>query len=106
MARFKVKKVKDPFDAIDSDWKDAVAAMSAGEVNLRIAEVAKGEQENQRLRDEDVDLATLKEQVKEAGAQYSEASKVNKLKIRYAMRVLGDKGGDTSGGTEAPEEKE
>lgn len=104
MARFKgPKKAKDPFESIPEDWKDAVAASSVDAINARIAEVAKAEEENLRLKGEDFDLASLKEQVKEAGAQYSEATKMNRLKIRYAMRVLGDKGGDTTGGAEAPE---
>jgi len=88
----KMPKVKDPFADLDSDWKDAVAQGTVEEINARIAEVAKAEALNQEAKSEDVDLASLKEQVKEAGAQYAEATKANKLKVRFCMRVLGDRG--------------
>jgi hypothetical protein len=86
------KKKADPFEAIPEDWRDAVADMTPDEINMRIADVAKNEQENLKAKAEDVDLANLKEQVTDANAPYKEASNINKLKIRYAMQVLGDKG--------------
>ena len=90
----KMKTVKDIFEDLDSDWKDAVATMSVDDINSRIAEVAKAEELNQRAKEDDLDLARLKEEVATAGAQYKEATKANKLKIKFAMRVLGDRGVD------------
>lgn len=88
----KMPKVKDPYADLPGEWKDAVAGSTAEEINARIAEVAKAEALNQEAKSQDMDLASLKEQVKEAGAQYAEATKANKLKVRFCMRVLGDRG--------------
>jgi hypothetical protein len=85
-------KVKDIYQDLDPEWKDAVAQATVEEINGRLAEVAKAEANNQEAKEQDMDLASLKEQVKEAGAQYSEATKANKLKIRFCMRVLSDRG--------------
>ena len=92
MPKMPNKKKTDPFEAIPEEWRDAIAEMDPEEINLRIAEVAKAEQENLKAKTEDVDLANLKEQVADANAPYKEASNMNKLKIRFAMQVLGDKG--------------
>lgn len=83
---------KDQFDDLDSDFKDAAANMSPDELNGRIAEVAKNEQENLKNKREDEDLKEKKAQVTEAGKGYKEASKQNTLRIKFLMRVLGDKG--------------
>jgi hypothetical protein len=86
------QSAKDPFEALDSDFKDTISGSTVDEINARIAEVAKSEEENQKAKKDDQDLAEKKAQATEAGAQYKEASKMNRLRIRYAMRVLGDKG--------------
>jgi hypothetical protein len=83
---------KDQFDDLDSDFKDAAASMSPDELNARIAEVAKNEQENLKLKTEDEDLKAKKAQATEAGKVYKEGSKQNTLRIKFLMRVLGDKG--------------
>lgn len=88
----KMPKVKDPYQDLPEEWKDAVAQGTVEEINARISEVAKAEALNQEAKEQDLDLASLKEQVKEAGAQYSEATKANKMKIKFCMRVLGDRG--------------
>lgn len=86
------KTKKDPFEDLDPEFKDALAAMTVEDINKRIAEVAKNEQENLKMKDEDEDLAEKKAQATEAGAVYKDASKMNRLRIQFAIRVLGDKG--------------
>ena len=83
---------KDIFDDLDSDFKDTAANLSPDELNARIAEVAKNEQDNLKHKKEDEDLKEKKAQATAAGAQYKEASKQNNLRIKFLMRVLGDKG--------------
>lgn len=84
---------KDEFADLPADWKDEVVAMTRESIDEEIAKVAKQEQENVDAKKADPDLENLKWQVKEASAPYREASKMNKLKIKYAIQVLGDKGG-------------
>lgn len=89
-----IKGKQDPFKDIDSDWRDRIAAMSAEEINGEIAKVAKDQEALDAAKDADDDLASLKEQVKVAMEPYNDGRKANRLKIRYAIQVLGDKGGE------------
>ena len=86
------KEKKDPFAAIPEEWRDAVAASTVEQIDARIAELAKNEEENQNNKKEDEDLAEKKEAVKFAAEGYREATKMYKLKMKYVMRVLGDSG--------------
>jgi hypothetical protein len=90
MARGRPKKGE--FEDLDSDFKDAIASSTVEDINKRIAEVAKNQETNLKSMAEDQDLAEKKEAVKDASAQYREATKANRLRIAYCMRVLGDKG--------------
>lgn len=83
---------KDVFEDLDSDFKDAAANMTEDQLNSKIADVAKNEQENLKNRAADQDLKEKREQAGEAGKQYKEASKANRLRIQFLIRVLGDKG--------------
>lgn len=87
------KKNKDPFADLPSEWRDSITAMGRESIDEEIAKVAKQEDENVRAKKDDPDLQNLKWQVKEASAPYREATKMNKLKISFAIQVLGDKGG-------------
>jgi ElaB/YqjD/DUF883 family membrane-anchored ribosome-binding protein len=92
MARRGFKGPKDPYEDLDSDYKDAIAASTVEDINKRIAEIAKNEQDNLKAKGDDQDLKEKKEAATEAGKQYKDASKQNRLRILFAMRVLGDKG--------------
>jgi hypothetical protein len=85
---------KDPFDALDTDEKDKLAAMAPDDIKGYIARVAMDQENLLKARDEDQDLQEKKEAASEAGAIYKEGSKRNRLRTKYAMRCLGDKGGD------------
>jgi hypothetical protein len=88
----KTRKRKDEFADLDSDWKSGIASMSTDEVNARIAEIAKAEQEMQATKKEDEDLNSLREQLKAAAQGYREHTKLSKLRIKFCMRVLADRG--------------
>ena len=45
-----------------------------------------------KARDEDEDFQSKKEILKEAGAVYRDGAKMCRLKIRYCVQALGDKG--------------
>jgi hypothetical protein len=83
---------KNEFEDLDSAWKDGIAGMTEEEINNKIAEIAKAEEENQKLKKEDEQLAEAKEAAKIAGEGYKEASKLSKARIRFCMRVLSDRG--------------
>jgi IS5 family transposase len=86
------RPAKSEFADLDSDFKDAIAASTPQEINDRIAEVAKNEEENQKAKKEDQQLVEAKAAAAAAGAGYKEASKMTRLRIRFAMRVLSDRG--------------
>ena len=102
MANFKAKKIKDPFEGLDSDWKDMVVEQPTEEIYKTITNVVKSELENLAAMADDMDLESLKEQVKEAAAQYKEATLTNKLKMKWALRVLSDRGEKTKKDVKLP----
>ena len=83
---------KDPFECINEEWKAAVASSTPDEINKRIAQAAKDEDENQVLKKADEDFANCREAATVAGQVYSDATKVNRAKVAYGRQVLGDKG--------------
>lgn len=86
---------KDPFEDLDADFKDSVAAMSELEVRQKISSVALNQVALLEAKDADEDYQTKKEIASEAGAVYREGTKMNKIRIAFCKRVLGDKGKDT-----------
>lgn len=89
-----IEKVKkDPFDALPPEFVDAAKAMQIPELNERISTIAKGEVENLAAKEADDALADAKKVAKDLGAPYSEATKMNKLKIKYLHMQLKAKGG-------------
>jgi len=83
---------KDPFEALDKEFKDAIEGMDETAIRARIAEVAIGQQQLMDAKENDLDLAEKAALAKEAGAIYSEGTKVNKLKIRFAKQMLESRG--------------
>lgn len=83
---------KDPFDALDPEYKDSIEAMTVEEIRDRIASVSLAQVELMEARDTDEDYQRAKEEAREAGAVYREGTKANRLKIEFAKRVLQDRG--------------
>jgi predicted carbohydrate-binding protein with CBM5 and CBM33 domain len=86
------RPAKSPFADLDLEFKDAIASMSTEDINKRIAEVAKNQEENLKAMKEDQQLAEAKAAAASAGAGYKEATKMNRLRVRYAMEILGARG--------------
>jgi uncharacterized membrane protein YdfJ with MMPL/SSD domain len=86
---------KDEFQDLDSDFQDNCAAMDEGQLRNLIAKVALDQATLIEHKENDEDLAQKKEAAKDAGAVYRDGTKMNKLRIKFARRVLGDKGKDT-----------
>lgn len=86
-------KEKDPFVEVPEEFKDAVAGMSIDEINARIAQVAKDQVDLMKAKKEDGDLLEKREAYKEAGVQYREGTKANRVKIEYCKQMIDNKGG-------------
>lgn len=80
-------------EQLPPEFIDAVKSMGPTEINERISTVAKGEVENQAAKEADDDLAAAKEKASELAGPYSDASKLNKLKLKYLHQQLKAKGG-------------
>ena len=83
---------KSPFSDLDQEFKDTIASMAEEEIRKRIAEVALNEHENRENKKKDMDLKEKLSAAKFAGAQYAEATKMNKLRIAYAHFILEGQG--------------
>lgn len=89
------KKDKDPWADLDSDFKDSAAAMGEGEIRTRIAETTLNQEALMDAKGKDQDLAQKKEAYSTAGAGYREATKANKLRVKYLRYMLEVKGKNT-----------
>ncbi len=83
---------KDPFEDLDSVFKDSVANMSELEIRQKISSVALNQVALLEAKEGDDDYQTKKEVAKEAGAVYREGTVMNKVRIAFCKRVLSDKG--------------
>ena len=84
---------KDPYEDLPPEFVDAVGSMTVEQMNERISTVAKGEVENLAAKEMDEALEEAKATAKDLGAPYSDATKMNKLKIKYLHMQLKAKGG-------------
>ncbi len=81
---------KGKFDDLNKEFKDKVDGASGDmEVVKRLLlETAINEEMNQVAKEKDLDLAEKKEQASAAGYDYAQATKQNKLRIKYAAEIL------------------
>lgn len=87
------KDKKDEFDDLPPEFVDAVNSMNLVEMNERISTVAKGEVENIEAKKMDDALTEAKAEAKKLGGPYSDATKMNRLKIKYLHMQVKAKGG-------------
>lgn len=93
-------KKKDLRSVIEDDhqtWAEAVKGLSIQELDNMILRFAKYKDELEEFKKADQELADAKETVKELNAPHSENLKINGLKTKYLILLLGEKGGNTSG---------
>ncbi len=88
----RMKKDKSPWADLDVEFKENVAGMTDEEISQRIAEVAMNEVENLAAKKADQDLKEKRDAAKFAGEQYSEATKMNRLRISFAHSILEARG--------------
>ncbi len=86
------KGPRDPFKDLDDDFKGAAEGMKTEELRLRLAKIAAAQEDNLKAQKEDRHLQEAKAAVKDANAQYREATKMNRLRTQYILRVLTGRG--------------
>ena len=84
---------KDPFAALDEDFKTLVDGSDRDQIRHKISEVSMNQVDLMQAKADDQDLASCHEAYREAGAQYREGTKMNALRIKYAKLALEGKGG-------------
>lgn len=95
MARKKSSTPKDPFEDLDKEFRDKIPELDEPQIRDIIATVSLNEVHNQMNKANDQDLTDKKEAAKFAAEQYTKATKMNKLRLKYARQVLSDKGKQT-----------
>ncbi len=85
---------KADFADLDSDEQDMIASLRGNDLVAYVAKVAMDQHALMKAKEEDQDLAEKKEAAQDAGAQYRDGTKFNKLRISFAKRVLDDRTGD------------
>jgi hypothetical protein len=91
MAKGKTPK-KDKYDDLSDEFKSKVeTATDDGLIDI-LGEVSKNEELNRRCKEDDQDLAEKKKSYDEAAVGYKDATKANKLKIRYVYDLLRARG--------------
>lgn len=92
MARTK----KDKFSDLPADFKDMMNSMKNEEILDRVGQIALDMETLAQAKEDDQDLLEKVEIAKEASAVYRDGFKMGKLKLKYAKRVLEDRGIDTT----------
>ena len=83
---------KDPFAALPTEFKDAMAAAQGAELQEKLAGITKSNEQNQAAKKADQDLKEKGAIYQQAGLPYKETAKLNSLKAKYIMRILADRG--------------
>lgn len=95
MAKFPIKKkasLEEKLNALEPTFVDSLNGANLEQLKARLGDVTKAEVSNQAFKASDQDLSTKKDAYTAAGEGYKEVSKKNKLKARYIIQQLSDKG--------------
>ena len=101
MGRGRPRKEKNEFPMLDDDTKNEIAGKSREELSAYLARVSMDQENLMTAKKNDGDLKECQEKLGMAMAIYRDGTKRNRQRIQYAMRCLGDKGGDTQPDGEA-----
>ena len=75
------------------EFASEVAGLSAQDLNNRLAELAKAAEQNEQAREGDEDLEEARANASQLAAPYNDAKKVIRLKSRYIIGLINEKGG-------------
>lgn len=85
-------KKKDKFDALESEFKDAVMQSSSDEIKKRVSEIALLQSATQAFLKVDPDVLQAKATLKGLTESSRETIKLCKLRIEFCQKTLTDKG--------------
>jgi hypothetical protein len=91
MARSK-KSVREKVEKEYPEFAEEVAALTADQLNNRLATLAKGLEESEDAKESDEELERAKLLASELSAPYRDVKKAVQLKSKYVIGLLRDKG--------------
>ena len=92
MAKAK-KTLEEKMKEEQPEFAGEVAGLSVDQLNGRLAELAKAAEWNEQAKEDDEDLSEKQAAASEAGAPYRDAKKAIRLKSRYLIKLIQEKGG-------------
>lgn len=91
MARAK-KSVQEKVQTEFPEFATEVAVLSVDQLNNRLATLAKNLEESETAKENDSDLESAQATAAELSAPYKDAKKAIRLKTKYVISLLTDKG--------------
>lgn len=92
MARAK-KSLQEKVQEEMPEFAAEVAGLSVDQLNARLANLAKDAETNEQAKEDDEDLEKAQVEAKELGAPYRDFKKANRLRSRYVIGLIKEKGG-------------
>jgi hypothetical protein len=86
-------KLEEKLDKVDSRVREELNSLSLAQLEAKVNEYAKGNEENDDAQDDDVELEEAKAKARELGAPYRELRTALKLKSKYTILLIKEKGG-------------
>jgi len=94
-----MKKPKKSFtEQVEKEYPDfvaVVAGLSVEDLDKRLSDYAKEQENALKAQEEDTELESTKEKLKELKAPYNDVKKALRLKMRYLIKLIEEKGGQT-----------
>jgi len=92
MARPK-KDLKQKVQEEMPEFANEVAGLAVSDLNNRLAKLAKDAEANEQAQEDDEELEQTRAQASEMAAPYKEAKKAIRLRSRYIIALIKEKGG-------------
>ncbi len=70
-----------------------VNTLSIDQINARLAQCAKDSEAIQKAKEEDEDLKAARDEANSMAAGYTDSQKIVRLRAKYLIHVLGERGG-------------
>lgn len=94
MARKAKKTLEDKVREEYEHFYQEVIGLSVGDLEKRLATYAKEREKVDVAMDQDVELKETRAKAKDLAAPYNESKKALKLKNKFIVQLISDKGGD------------
>lgn len=91
------KSLREKVEKEHGDWVNGVQGLTVSQLEDRLLRYAKYQSELEEFKEKDLELERVSELKKELEAPHKENMKANKMKQKYLIMLIGEKGGNTSG---------